>query len=60
MQTISDSEWKNLVHLKDEITKNPSAICSKDMELFTELFVKSLANKGDYPLQVFPKTNVEK
>lgn len=48
MQQISDKEWKTLVHLKTEITNNVSTIVPEEMELFTELFVKSLYGKGEY------------
>lgn len=54
MQTISDTEWKNLIHLKREISNNPSTICPEDMELFTELLVKSLQNKGEYTVKEDP------
>lgn len=58
MKTISEKEWKDLVHLKDEISNNPSAICPEEMELFTELLVKSLYGKGEYTVNEEP-TNYE-
>ena len=48
MKELTKDEWKTLVHLKDEISNNCSTIVPEDMELFTELFVKTLYGKGEY------------
>jgi hypothetical protein len=54
MQEISVEEWNTLVHLKDEISKNCATIVPEDMELFTELFVRSLYGKGEYTQNLEP------
>jgi hypothetical protein len=45
---ITDAEWDKMVHLKNAITENPASVSTENMELFSELFVKSLYGKGDY------------
>lgn len=46
---LDEQEWDELVHLKSEITVNPTALDANAMELFTELLVRSLQGKGDPP-----------
>lgn len=56
--TMTENEWGELVHLKNEITYNPFAVVPEKQELFTELLVKSLAGKGEYCIYTQP-TNYE-
>jgi len=44
---LSTEEWNELVALKNAINDNPATVCPQKMELFTELFVRSLEGKGD-------------
>jgi hypothetical protein len=46
--TLTDSEWDELINLKDAISFNPFSVTPEKQELFTELFVKSLSGKGEY------------
>jgi hypothetical protein len=48
ISTITDAEWDELVSLKLAITENPASVVPEKMELFSELFVKSLHGKGNY------------
>jgi hypothetical protein len=48
---LDEQEWNELVHLKSEITVNPTALDADAMELFTELLVRSLQGKGDPPFE---------
>lgn len=45
--TLSDAEWQELVALKNAINDNPASVHPDKMELFTELFVRSLDGKSD-------------
>lgn len=44
---LSIEEWNELVALKNVIHDNPASISVDKLELFTELFVRSLEGKGD-------------
>lgn len=44
---ITDEEWNELVALKEAIHDNPASVSTHKMELFTELFVRSLYGKSD-------------
>jgi hypothetical protein len=44
---LSDDEWNELVALKNAINYDPATVHYEKMEKFTELFVKSIAGKGD-------------
>lgn len=44
---LTDQEWDELLCLKKAITYYPYSISAQKMELFTELFVKSIKGKGD-------------
>lgn len=48
---LSPSEWKELDALRKAISDNPAAVVPSLQERFTFLFAKSLAGKGDRPLQ---------
>lgn len=45
--TLSDAEWQEMVALKNAINDNPASVHPDKMELFTELFVRSLDGKSD-------------
>ncbi|WJZ47937.1 hypothetical protein [Synechococcus phage DSL-LC03] len=45
--TLSDAEWNEMVALKNAINQNPASVHPEKMELFTELFVRSLEGKSD-------------
>jgi hypothetical protein len=47
---LTDEEWNELVALKNAINDNPATVSPEKMELFTELFVRSLDGKGDVPI----------
>lgn len=49
-RTLSDSEWQEMAALKNAINDNPASVHPDKMELFTELFVRSLEGKSDQPL----------
>lgn len=44
---LTSDEWDELVALKDAIKQNPASVHPDKMELFTELFVRTLEGKGD-------------
>jgi hypothetical protein len=46
---LTDSEWKELVALKEAINENPASVHPEKMELFTELLVRSWDAKCDPP-----------
>lgn len=46
-EVLSAEEWDELVALKNAIHDNPASVSADKMELFTELFVRSLQGKGD-------------
>lgn len=48
IKSLTTEEWNELVALKDAINHNPASVAPHKMELFTELFVRSLEGKGDY------------
>ena len=43
---LTDSEWGELVALKDAINTNPASVRYDRMERFTDLMVKSLRERG--------------
>jgi hypothetical protein len=44
---LSTEEWNELLALKKAINYNPASVHPEKMELFTELFVRSLEGKED-------------
>jgi len=44
---LTAQEWEELVSLKDAISYHPSSVSTQKMELFTQLFVRSIKNKSD-------------
>lgn len=51
---MNPDEWSELVKLKESVDGGVSSICTKDLERFTELLVKSWRGKGNPP----PSPNV--
>jgi hypothetical protein len=45
---MEHNDWKELVALKSAISFNPATVHPDKMEKFTELFVQTLLDKGDY------------
>jgi hypothetical protein len=43
---LTAEEWSELVALKDAINYDPSTVSPQKMELFSELMVRSLIEKG--------------
>lgn len=43
---LTQEEWGELVALKDAINYNPHTVTPEKMELFSELMVRSLIEKG--------------
>lgn len=48
-QSLTDSEWDELLALKEAINENPASVHPEKMELFTELLVRSWDAKCDPP-----------
>jgi hypothetical protein len=46
-ESLTNSEWDELLVLKSAITYNPASMATSKMEYFTELLVKTLKDKGD-------------
>lgn len=46
---LTNEEWNELVTLKNEISLYLTSINSTEMERFTELMVKSIEGRGNYP-----------
>lgn len=44
---LTTEEWNELIALKNAIKDNPAAVHPEKMELFTELFVRSIEGKAD-------------
>jgi len=44
---LSKDEWEELVALKNAINSHPASVHPDKMELFTQLFVKTLYGKAD-------------
>jgi hypothetical protein len=42
--SLTDSEWNELVALKQAINDNPASVHPEKMEIFTELLVRSWNN----------------
>lgn len=55
-EKLTKEEWNELIALKNAINYNPHSVSTQKMELFTELFVRSLQGKGD-PVLICTKTN---
>jgi hypothetical protein len=47
IEKLTKDEWNELNALKLAINYNPHSVATQKMELFTELFVRSLQGKGD-------------
>ena len=47
IEKLTKEEWNELNALKQAINYNPHSVSTQKMELFTELFVRSLQGKGD-------------
>jgi hypothetical protein len=47
---LTEDEWREMAALKNAINDNPATVHPDKMELFTELFVRSLEGKCDPPL----------
>ena len=45
-EKLTQEEFNELVALKDAINYDPSTVSPQKMELFTELMVRSLVEKG--------------
>jgi len=45
---LTKEEWEELTALKEAINYNPSTVTPDKMEKFTELFVRSLEERGGY------------
>lgn len=43
---LTQEEWNELVYLKDAINYDPHTVSPEKMELFSELMVRSLMEKG--------------
>lgn len=43
---LTKEEWNELVALKDAINYDPHTVSPEKMEIFTELMVRSLIEKG--------------
>lgn len=46
---LTTSEWEELQALREAISWNPASVHPEKMELFAELFSRSLIGKGDSP-----------
>ena len=47
---LNDDEWNELVALKNAINYNPASVHFEEMELFTELLVRSWEGKEEYSI----------
>lgn len=45
-QSLSEEEWKELIALKNAINIDPATVHPKKMELFVDLMVRSLKERG--------------
>lgn len=45
---LTKEEWEELTALKEAINYDPSTVTPDKMEKFTELFVRSLEERGGY------------
>ena len=45
-KTLTPDEWEELVALKEAITYHPHSVSAEKMELFSELMVRSLQERG--------------
>jgi len=43
---LTEDEWNELIALKDAISYDPHTVSPQSMEKFTELFVRSLGERG--------------
>jgi hypothetical protein len=46
IDSLTESEWEELVALKQAINDDPASVHYKKMERFTELMVRSLQERG--------------
>lgn len=49
---LDNFEWEDLNRLKDHISEDFTTINVVELEKFTELFVRSLQDKGNYPYNI--------
>ena len=54
--TMTQSEWDELVAIRKEMNANMMALDTVTHERYTELLVKSLAEKGNKPLRTVNRT----
>jgi len=47
MLTMTKEEWDELFALKSAISYNPASVHYDEMELFTQLLIKSFENRGE-------------
>jgi hypothetical protein len=47
IEKLTKEEWNELNALRLAINYNPHSVSTQKMELFTELFVRSIQGKGD-------------
>lgn len=53
---MNQEEWNQLLAIRKEMNANMMALDVATQERYTELLVKSLAGKGDEPLQAVNPT----
>jgi len=53
---MTQSEWDELVAIRKEMNANMMALDTVTHERYTELLVKSLAEKGNKPLRTVNRT----
>lgn len=51
---MTQIEWEELNSLKNAITENPASVHPDKLELFTQLFVKSLSYVDNVPIYEVP------
>lgn len=47
VEIMTQEEWEEMVNLKNEINYNPANVIPEKMERFSELYVRSIAGKGE-------------
>lgn len=50
---LTQEEFDEMVVLKNAINDNPASVVPEKMEAFTEYLVRSLAGKGDVPMNTW-------
>ena len=53
---MNQEEWNQLLAIRKEMNANMMALDTATQERYTELLVKSLADKGDEPLRTVNRT----